>query len=124
MSEPVDKSLQHDESSPTDARRLGTPSAFTCPDCNGTLWELEDGELLRYRCRVGHAYSAESMIEAENESLERALWSAVRSLEESAALSRRIAQKTGMLREELTHKADEREEHARVLRALLVGSTG
>lgn len=61
------------------------------------------------------------MIEAENENVERALWSAVRTLEESAQLSRRIAQRTGMLREELTRKAVEREEHARVIRGLLVG---
>lgn len=124
MSEPVDKSLDQDEGSVTDVRKLGSPSVFTCPDCNGTLWELQDGELLRYRCRVGHAYSAESMIEAESESVERALWSAVRTLEESAQLSRRIAQKTGLLREDLNRKAAEREEHARVIRSLLLETAG
>ncbi len=116
--------MDQDEESPTDVGKLGTPSVFTCPDCNGTLWELQDGELLRYRCRVGHAYSAESMIEAENESVERALWAAVRTLEETAQLSRRIARRTGTLREELIRKAAEREEHARVIRGLLPGSTG
>jgi len=123
MSEPVDKSLEQDEGSPTDVRKLGSPSAFTCPDCKGTLWELQDGQLLRYRCRVGHAYSVESIIEAESDSVERALWEAVKTLEESAQLSRRIAQKTGILREELTQKAVEREQHARVIRELLVGNT-
>ena len=125
MSEPVDKSLErNDEGDSTDDRLLGPPSVYTCPDCNGTLWELQDGELLRYRCRVGHAYSAESMIEANTDAVERALWSAVKTLEESASLSRRIAQKTGMLREELSSKAEEREEHARVIRGLLVEGTG
>jgi two-component system chemotaxis response regulator CheB len=122
MSEPVDESLAGDEESPTDVRKLGIPSVFTCPDCNGTLWELQDGELLRYRCRVGHAYSAESIIEAENDSVERSLWEAVKTLEESAQLSRRIAQRTGLLRDELMRKAAEREQHARVIRNLLVDS--
>lgn len=42
MSEPVDKSLNNDEETPTDVRKLGVPSVFTCPDCNGTLSELQD----------------------------------------------------------------------------------
>ena len=32
----------------------GPPSAFTCPECGGALWELRDGKLLRFRCHVGH----------------------------------------------------------------------
>ena len=68
------------------------PSAFTCPDCNGTLWEVREGELLRYQCRVGHAYSADSMVAAQDESVERALWAALRSLEENADLARRMAE--------------------------------
>lgn len=69
----------------------GTPSAFSCPDCSGVLWEIQDGDLLRFRCRVGHAYSAESMTVAQEEAIERALWAGLRALEERAALSRRIA---------------------------------
>jgi two-component system chemotaxis response regulator CheB len=32
------------------------PSPFTCPDCGGTLWELNEGSLVRYRCHVGHSF--------------------------------------------------------------------
>jgi two-component system chemotaxis response regulator CheB len=39
-------------------KKLGKPSTFTCPDCGGTLWEMENGGLLRFRCHVGHAFSA------------------------------------------------------------------
>src|SRR5215471_5432381 len=35
----------------------GAPSVFACPECSGVLWELKDGELTRFRCRVGHAYT-------------------------------------------------------------------
>jgi two-component system chemotaxis response regulator CheB len=34
--------------------RAGKPSGFSCPECGGVLWEIEDGDLLRFRCRVGH----------------------------------------------------------------------
>jgi two-component system chemotaxis response regulator CheB len=119
MPEPIDKSFGGDEGEPVDVKQLGTPTAFSCPDCNGTLWEVQDGKLLRYRCRVGHAYSSGSMIEAQSEAVERALWE-VRVLEESVSMSRRIAQKTEVLRKQLFEKAEERERHAQALRDLLL----
>jgi two-component system chemotaxis response regulator CheB len=123
MPEPIDKSFGGDEGEPVDVKQLGTPTAFSCPDCNGTLWELQEGRLLRYRCRVGHAYSSGSMIEAQSEAVERALWEAVRVLEESASMSRRIAQKTDVLRQHLFQKAEERERHAQALRDLLLNNS-
>jgi two-component system chemotaxis response regulator CheB len=71
--------------------REGTPAVYACPDCSGTLWEVRDGEMLRFRCRVGHAYSEESMVTAQN-AVEDALWVALRTMEERASLSRRLLQ--------------------------------
>jgi two-component system chemotaxis response regulator CheB len=71
--------------------RVGTPSAFSCPECGGVLWEYHDAELLRFRCRVGHAFSVDSVLSAQDEQLESALWAALKTLEESASLSRRLA---------------------------------
>lgn len=74
-----------------DDDRPGHPSPYSCPECGGVLWEVVDGEFVRYRCRVGHAYSPETMLGAQDDLLEEALWSAVKTLEESARLSKRLA---------------------------------
>jgi two-component system chemotaxis response regulator CheB len=71
--------------------RPGQPSPYSCPDCGGVLWQIEEGEYVRYRCRVGHAFAPESMLSAQEEMLEEALWSAAKTLEETARLSARLA---------------------------------
>lgn len=71
--------------------RPGEPSAFSCPDCGGVLWQIEDGEFTRFRCRVGHAYSPESMLGAQGDVLEEALWTAMKTLDETARLAKRLA---------------------------------
>jgi two-component system chemotaxis response regulator CheB len=82
-----------DMSTIEDRDKPGTPSVFGCPECGGTLWELNDGELLRFRCRVGHAYGPDGLFAAQSEGHDKALWSAFRALEENAALARRLAER-------------------------------
>ncbi|HZQ35293.1 MAG TPA: hypothetical protein VFD32_05135, partial [Dehalococcoidia bacterium] len=48
-------------------------------------WQIEEGDLLGFRCRVGHAYSGTSLLAAEADALDAALWIAFRALEETAA---------------------------------------
>jgi two-component system chemotaxis response regulator CheB len=72
----------------------GHPSAIVCPECGGVLWETENGGVLHYRCHVGHAYSAETLLAGQNDALESALWRAVRALEEKAELSHRLANRS------------------------------
>ena len=69
----------------------GDPSEFTCPECGGTLWERDEHGLLRFRCRVGHAYSTESLLAEQIGALERALWGAVVALEERGDMATRLA---------------------------------
>lgn len=71
--------------------RPGTPSPFACPECAGVLWELNEGGVLRFRCRTGHAYSVGTLLAEQAEAVEDALWSALRALEEKAALAKRMA---------------------------------
>ena len=70
--------------------RIGQRSVLTCPDCDGVMWEIDEGNLIRYRCHQGHAYTAEVMAIAMDESLRRALGSSLRTLEERIALIKKL----------------------------------
>jgi two-component system chemotaxis response regulator CheB len=72
----------------------GALVAMTCPECHGPLWEMADDGPLRYRCRVGHAYTAEAMESSLARETEDALWTALNTLEESAKLYGRLAAQT------------------------------
>jgi len=70
----------------------GSPSPFACPDCSGVLWQIRDGPLLRFRCRVGHRYSLRALLDAQEEAAEDALWVALRTIEENSSFTRRMAE--------------------------------
>jgi two-component system chemotaxis response regulator CheB len=80
-----------DMSEISNEERLGQPSPFACPDCGGVLWEIEQNGFLRFRCRVGHALTAKYLGSEQRNAIETALWEALRALEESASLYRRMA---------------------------------
>jgi two-component system chemotaxis response regulator CheB len=106
--------------------RLGKVSKLTCPDCHGALWELNDEEMLRFRCHVGHAFSAESLSEGQSQMLEVALWSAVRALEEQMRLARRIVERARRGNHNravrlFEERARQAETNSSVIRRLLLG---
>jgi two-component system chemotaxis response regulator CheB len=69
----------------------GATSGLTCPECHGSLWEVHEGGQESFRCRTGHTFSQESLLVEQSAHVERALWAALRALEEKAAMLRRIA---------------------------------
>jgi two-component system chemotaxis response regulator CheB len=97
-----------------DSEALGPPSGYTCPDCNGSLMTVAESN---YRCRVGHAWTPESLLLARDDEVERALRIALRSLREKAKLSRRLADNVGqgMMAERYTELAEETEHAMTVL---------
>lgn len=97
-----------------DAENLGPPSGYTCPDCNGSLMAVREGS---YRCRVGHAWTADALLSARDDEVENALWIAIRSLEEKSKLARRLADQVepGILSEHYVSLADEAERATKVL---------
>jgi two-component system, chemotaxis family, protein-glutamate methylesterase/glutaminase len=74
-------------------QHAGDVSPYSCPDCGGVLWEIEDGNFVRFRCRVGHAWTGDALVAEQETVLDDALWTALRSLEENVALSRHLAKK-------------------------------
>lgn len=74
-------------------QRPGVPSGYSCPECHGVLWEIQEGAVMRFRCRVGHGYSVETLLAEQSESVEAALWTAMMALKERAALARRMSER-------------------------------
>jgi two-component system, chemotaxis family, protein-glutamate methylesterase/glutaminase len=86
-------------------KRPGKPSALTCPDCNGPLYEIVEGTLTRYRCRVGHAWSQGSLAAQQTVSVENALWTAMETLSEKATLREALGERADDQGQPLTAEA-------------------
>ncbi|MGN7786158.1 chemotaxis protein CheB [Niabella sp. 22666] len=65
---------------------LGDLSPFSCPECHGVLALIKEGNIIRYRCHTGHAYSADTLLSGLTEQIEQELYSAMRGMEESILL--------------------------------------
>ena len=92
------------------------------PDEGGATFD--DAGLPRYRCRVGHGFSADSLIATQRDDVEAALRTAYRALEERAALFRRLAERATGRHADITaahFRADGAEvtRQAEILRAVL-----
>jgi two-component system chemotaxis response regulator CheB len=101
-------------------RPAGPPSPFTCPECNGSLWELQEGEAVRYQCRVGHAFSVDALVIEQGSAVEAALWSALEALVEREEFLRRVASRDGAERpgprDRFTGAAEDAAERAELIR--------
>jgi two-component system chemotaxis response regulator CheB len=105
--------------------KLGLASGLTCPDCGGALWQVQEGSLVRFQCHVGHHYSPDSLLTQQDDRVEKALWTAVRALEERAELHRRMASQTAdaglsAVSESFAGQADSAEEEADAIRSVLL----
>ena len=107
----------------TDQKRDGTASGLTCPDCHGSIWELAEGHLVGFECRVGHRYNPEAFLGAQAARVEDALWTAVNVLQERAATLRQFAARFssggGQLAAEYEAWAKDTDEQAAVIRRLI-----
>lgn len=72
---------------------IGTRTTYTCPECNGSIWQIGKEEPLRFRCHTGHSFTADVFLAEQTQNLENALWSAVRAMEEKVTFSRQMAER-------------------------------
>ncbi len=75
----------------SDDQSFGEILTTICPECGGVLGEREEAGVTRWECRVGHRYSPESLVKAQADAVEAALWAAIRGLEDHGALLERTA---------------------------------
>jgi two-component system, chemotaxis family, protein-glutamate methylesterase/glutaminase len=123
--------MQHDE--PTAPRETQDDynetreiSPFTCPDCHGMLWEIEEGSLVHYQCRVGHSFTPSALLSAQVDEVEGLLWGALRAMEEREAIYRNIQERNLQLgvatfEASLENKIQANQRHAEMLRQILLG---
>jgi two-component system chemotaxis response regulator CheB len=69
-------------SSIDDLQKIGTHSNFSCPDCGGGLWKINNDGVHRYRCYTGHVYTERVLSQMQSEELEASLWVSIRIMEE------------------------------------------
>jgi two-component system chemotaxis response regulator CheB len=106
------------------SERYGVPSRFACPDCGGVLWASTAAGPRSFRCEVGHAYSSGTLAEEHHGVVERALWAAVRALEDKAELAALRAAEARDRGDEgrvqrLSAEREAAQGHARAIRVLL-----
>lgn len=77
-----------------DLPQVGRPSRLSCPQCGGVLNEVAEEGSVRFRCQIGHAFTAETLVAAQDDELERALASALRMHRERVVLFRRMQEKS------------------------------
>jgi two-component system, chemotaxis family, protein-glutamate methylesterase/glutaminase len=104
---------------------VGHLTPFTCPECHGTLLQLKAGRFLHFRCHVGHAFSARSLLADLSKSLDDNLWSTLRALEESVMLMQHIAEhlraeKDPQTADLFTRRAQEAQKRADVVRQMVM----
>jgi two-component system, chemotaxis family, protein-glutamate methylesterase/glutaminase len=102
----------------------GAPTAMVCPECSGPIWEAKNGEFSQFKCLVGHTYSPESFLAEEGVAAERALWVAVKTLQERSSLLRRLSERASGMGQAISAsnfsvQAEESENHAEVIRGIL-----
>jgi len=112
--EHAEEIIRRDRVGQEQGERHGEPSVYSCPECGGVMWQLDEEAITRFQCHLGHAWSLQSLLVDQAEELEQALWHAVRSLTDKASLARQMIDRhRATLSEELLARYQEQADTAR-----------
>jgi len=103
---------------------IGSDTPYTCPTCGGNVWQIGSGDPVRFRCHTGHAFTIDSLLEAQDETLEQGLYSALRLIQEKASIYDGLAnrfdqQGSGATADKYRARIDELERQGVAIRKLL-----
>lgn len=110
----------------SDVSTLGQKTVFSCPDCGGGLWNIENKSEKHYRCHIGHSYSEKDLEIRQTEAIENTLWVAIRMMEERKILLARLSRENnekGLEQVSITYseQGKQLEEHIGRMKELLFG---
>jgi two-component system chemotaxis response regulator CheB len=71
----------------------GAAVSIACPECRGAMKRIDLAGAVHYRCHVGHAYSPYSLLAAQGDTVESALWSGISVLEQQAAVHTTLSER-------------------------------
>lgn len=101
-------------------KALGKQVPFNCPDCGGVLWQMSEGEIIRYRCHTGHAFTSAVLLAEQTAKIEETLWVSLRMFEERQNLLATMNTAKGAeLNPSYTQRAKESQIHIDRIRAIL-----
>jgi two-component system, chemotaxis family, protein-glutamate methylesterase/glutaminase len=107
-----------------DLNALGHQVPYNCPDCGGVLWQMKQGKFLRYRCHVGHAFTAATLLAIQTDKIEETLWVALRMFEERKnLLGNMVAKSPKSLATRTMARSAEAQVHIERIRAILLTKT-
>jgi two-component system chemotaxis response regulator CheB len=100
-----------------------------CPECGGVLTERTEAGVLQWVCRVGHRFSPDTLIDAQADSVEGALWAALRALADRGALLGRTAEQAERRGQHRSSRRFRRQsqaasDQAEIVRHALTGAAG
>lgn len=105
--------------------KIGHLAPMSCPECSGPLWQIDADKVRRYRCHVGHGFTARALLASQDAALEQALWAAMRTMEERANMALVMARNEeergrSMSAQVYEERSQTSKAHAQVIRKLLV----
>ena len=71
---------------------MGELTTYSCPECKGALVRFDEGQMIRFRCHTGHAYSSSTLLAGVTTQVEEKLWEAMQGLEATNMLLNQIAE--------------------------------